>query len=98
MNSMIKNFKSLLRKNGYDIIRHKGLPEWLHHHNVDLVVDIGANDGRYVEITEEIHDYDKADPIVVPVQQGRERRTTNLVMSEVREHACLRWIYSAPLL
>lgn len=46
---MITKFKSLLRKKGYDIIRHKQLPEWLHHHNVDLVVDIGANDGRYID-------------------------------------------------
>lgn len=40
--------KQLLRSRGYDIVRHKELPEWLNHHQVDLVMDIGANDGRYV--------------------------------------------------
>jgi len=43
-----RKFKQALRSRGFDIVRHKELPEWLHHHDVDLVIDIGANDGRYV--------------------------------------------------
>lgn len=39
--------KQILRSRGYDIVRHKELPEWLQHHQVDIVLDIGANDGRY---------------------------------------------------
>jgi len=44
---MITKFRNLLRKKGYDIIRHKELPEWLTLHEIDVVLDIGANDGRY---------------------------------------------------
>jgi len=44
---MITKFRNLLRKKGYDIIRHKELPEWLALHEIDVVLDIGANDGRY---------------------------------------------------
>jgi FkbM family methyltransferase len=44
---MITKLRSLLRKKGYDIIRHKELPEWLTLHEIDIVLDIGANDGRY---------------------------------------------------
>lgn len=47
MNPLIAKARSLLRKNGYDIARHKELPEWLNLHQVDMVLDIGANDGRY---------------------------------------------------
>ena len=47
MNPMITKLRSLLRKKGYDIIRHKELPEWLALHEIDIVLDIGANDGRY---------------------------------------------------
>jgi FkbM family methyltransferase len=47
MNPLIAKARSLLRKKGYDIIRHRELPEWLNLHKVDMVLDIGANDGRY---------------------------------------------------
>lgn len=47
MNPMITKLRNLLRKKGYDIIRHKELPEWLALHEIDVVLDIGANDGRY---------------------------------------------------
>lgn len=50
-----------------------------------------------VEVIEAIHDYDKADHIAVPVLEGLERRTIDRVLSEGREHACLRWIYCTPL-
>lgn len=43
----INKVRSFLRKKGYDIVRHKELPEWLSLHEIDIVLDIGANDGRY---------------------------------------------------
>lgn len=48
MKTFISKSRSLLRKKGYDVIRHKELPEWLALHRIDIVLDIGANDGRYV--------------------------------------------------
>jgi len=47
MKSIINKFRCLLKKKGYDIVRHKELPEWLAIHGIDIVIDIGANDGRY---------------------------------------------------
>lgn len=47
MSSLISHIRNFVRKRGYDIVRHKELPEWLHLHQVDIVFDIGANDGRY---------------------------------------------------
>lgn len=47
MNPIIAKSRSFLRRKGYDIIRHKELPEWLNLHEIDIVLDIGANDGRY---------------------------------------------------
>jgi len=47
MNSLIAKARSILRKKGYDIIKHKELSEWLTLHEIDIVLDIGANDGRY---------------------------------------------------
>ncbi len=47
MNPIITKFRSIVRKRGYDIVRHKELPEWLALHKIDIVLDIGANDGRY---------------------------------------------------
>lgn len=48
MNSLVATLRKSLRNMGYDIVKHKQLPEWLHLHHVDIVLDIGANDGRYV--------------------------------------------------
>lgn len=42
-----EKFRHALRSRGYDIVRHKELPEWLSLHQVGIVLDIGANDGRY---------------------------------------------------
>jgi len=39
--------KTNLRSRGYDIIRHMPLPRLLQHHQVEVVWDVGANDGRY---------------------------------------------------
>jgi FkbM family methyltransferase len=47
MKKIIAKTRSFLRKKGYDIVRHKELPEWLALHGIDIVLDIGANDGRY---------------------------------------------------
>lgn len=42
-----RSVKSMIRSYGYDIVRHKPLSELLDLHNVDVVFDIGANDGGY---------------------------------------------------
>lgn len=47
MKKIISKARSILRKNGFDLTRHKELPEWLDLHPIDIVLDIGANDGRY---------------------------------------------------
>jgi FkbM family methyltransferase len=47
MNSVITALRSFVRKKGYDVVKHKELPVWLAHHKIDVVLDIGANDGRY---------------------------------------------------
>jgi len=47
MKRIIAKSRSFLRKKGYDIVKHKELPEWLALHGIDAVLDIGANDGRY---------------------------------------------------
>jgi FkbM family methyltransferase len=47
MNPVIVALRKLLRKKGFDVVKHKELPEWLALHQVDIVLDIGANDGRY---------------------------------------------------
>jgi predicted O-methyltransferase YrrM len=52
---------------------------------------------HHVEIIEAIHDYDKADHVAVPVLEGLERREIDKVLSEGREHACLRWLYCTAL-
>lgn len=44
---VFRKIKSILRKNGYDVVRHVELSKWLELHKIDLVFDIGANDGRY---------------------------------------------------
>ena len=44
MKKIIAQSRRFLRKKGYDIIRHKELPEWLALHEIDIVLDIGAND------------------------------------------------------
>ena len=61
MNPLIAKARSMLRKGGYDIVRHKELPEWLKLHEVDTILDIGANDGRYAT---EIRDAGWRGPIV----------------------------------
>jgi FkbM family methyltransferase len=43
----LSRFRSFLRKKGYDIVKHKELSDWLALHEIDIVLDIGANDGRY---------------------------------------------------
>jgi hypothetical protein len=48
-------------------------------------------------VIEAIHDYDKADHVSVPTLDGLERRTIDRILSEGREHACLRWIYCTPM-
>ena len=48
INLLGSKLKQYLRSRGFDIVRHRELPLWLDHHQVDLVIDIGANDGRYV--------------------------------------------------
>lgn len=52
---------------------------------------------HHVEVIETIHDYDKADHVAVPVLEGLERRKIDMVLSEGREHACLRWLYCTAL-
>lgn len=47
MKTFIAKSRSFLRRKGYDIVRHKELSEWLALHEIDIVLDIGANDGRY---------------------------------------------------
>lgn len=47
MKRLASKLKHVLRSRGYDIIRHKELPELLELHRVDIVLDIGANDGGY---------------------------------------------------
>jgi precorrin-6B methylase 2 len=47
MKSIISTVRKFVRKQGYDLVRHKELSEWLEYHEVDVVLDIGANDGRY---------------------------------------------------
>jgi FkbM family methyltransferase len=44
---LAKKLKHVLRSRGYDIVRHKELSELLALHCVDIVLDIGANDGGY---------------------------------------------------
>jgi FkbM family methyltransferase len=44
----MKLLKNFLRRAGYDVQRYTSLGSWLALHDVDLVLDIGANDGRYV--------------------------------------------------
>lgn len=48
MNKIISKSRNYVRKMGYDFVKHKELPVWLALHQVDIVLDIGANDGRYV--------------------------------------------------
>lgn len=45
--TIARKLKHALRSQGYDIVRHKELSELLHIHQVDVVFDIGANDGGY---------------------------------------------------
>lgn len=47
MKRLARKLKHALRARGYDIVRHKELPELLALHRVDIVFDIGANDGGY---------------------------------------------------
>lgn len=47
MNPLISKARKLFRQKGYDIVQHRDLPVWLALHNIDVVLDIGANDGRY---------------------------------------------------
>jgi FkbM family methyltransferase len=47
MKQLARKLKNALRSRGYDIVRHKELPELLDLHRVDIVFDIGANDGGY---------------------------------------------------
>jgi len=47
MLTIIRKIKSILRKKGYDIIKHREISNWLTLHKIDIVLDIGANDGRY---------------------------------------------------
>jgi len=47
MKRLGRKLKHALRSRGYDIVRHKELPELLALHRVDIVFDIGANDGGY---------------------------------------------------
>jgi FkbM family methyltransferase len=47
MKSLLSKLRTRVRRWGFDIVRHKELPEWLALHGVDVVLDIGANDGRY---------------------------------------------------
>jgi FkbM family methyltransferase len=47
MKSLLTKLRTKVRRWGFDIVRHKELPEWLTLHGVDVVFDIGANDGRY---------------------------------------------------
>lgn len=51
-----------------------------------------------VDVIEAIHDYDKADHVTVPILEGMDRRTIDRVLSEGREHACLRWLHCTALL
>jgi hypothetical protein len=48
-------------------------------------------------VIEAVHDFDKADHVSVPILEGLERRTIDRILSEGREHACLRWIYCTPM-
>ncbi|BCX48318.1 methyltransferase FkbM family protein [Haloferula helveola] len=45
--------KKIVRRNGFDLVRHIGLGELLSINRVDVVVDIGANDGGYVQALRE---------------------------------------------
>ncbi|MBC7980919.1 MAG: FkbM family methyltransferase [Armatimonadetes bacterium] len=47
MNPLITSLRKLARNNGYDIVKYKSTGELLALHQVDLVLDIGANDGGY---------------------------------------------------
>ncbi|MEX1116979.1 MAG: FkbM family methyltransferase [Akkermansiaceae bacterium] len=47
VNQLGRKLKQALRARGFDIVKHKDLPDWLALHEIDIVLDIGANDGRY---------------------------------------------------
>jgi len=47
MQTIISKVRSHLRKRGYDIVKHRELSEWLALHEIDIVLDIGANNGGY---------------------------------------------------
>jgi hypothetical protein len=47
MKRLARTLKHLLKSRGYDIVRHKELPELLELHGADIVLDIGVNDGGY---------------------------------------------------
>lgn len=47
MKQFIKALRKFARDHGYDVVKHKSIPELLKLHNVDLVVDIGANTGGF---------------------------------------------------
>jgi len=51
MNKIAKTLKNYLRKQGFDVVRHKELSELLNVHQIDIVLDIGANDGGYASET-----------------------------------------------
>jgi FkbM family methyltransferase len=61
MNKIAAFIRKSVRKQGFDLIRHKELPDWLDLHQVDVVLDIGANDGRYAS---EIREAGWSGPIV----------------------------------
>lgn len=49
MKTLNKWIRMALRKRGYDLTRHVELADWLELHQIDVVLDIGANDGRYAK-------------------------------------------------
>lgn len=47
MNTLLSRVRQIARSRGFDLVRHKPLPDLLHLHDVEVVLDIGANDGGY---------------------------------------------------
>jgi FkbM family methyltransferase len=46
---ILRKIKSIIRSFGYDIVKHIELSKLLELHKIDIVFDIGANDGRYAK-------------------------------------------------
>lgn len=47
VNKILRKLKSISKKSGFDIVRYISVPDLLSLHGIDIVLDIGGNDGGY---------------------------------------------------